>query len=949
MTLEMNQGPEQPGEEIDFRAVKRRFMLLNRARLQKARAALRDKQEQLLDLLPLLFHVNHPMLPGFASKDTPVGVWGYEPDRLALNLAKTLARSFSYRRTPKRQNAIHAIYFMGSTGTIAHAEGSDFDFWLCYDPKLSNDELDKLRLKAQRIEAWAAELGLEIHFFFIDPERFRQGQHNALSSESSGSAQHNLLLDEFYRTSVLLCGQFPLWWLVPPEYEAAYGIYVDELQRKRFLYARDCIDFGGLTRIPAEEFFGAALWQLSKGIDAPYKSILKLLLIEAYASEYPAMELLSKQLKQAVYDNRAEPEQLDPYLMMLEKVSDYLSAGQEHQRLELARRCFYFKSELRLSEPPTARRHDWRRELLREMVKAWHWSRADLMLMDAHRTWKVHRVVEERQILFEALMTSYRFLSDFARKYAGLSMISQHDLTTLGRKLYTAFERKAGKIDIVNRGIDADLYEEQMTLCEVYNEKGEVSGWHAFRGVLSRSEIKLGVPLKRSRSLVELVAWCYFNRVIGKRTVFLVHSPRSRHTARDVENLLQEMWGNFPLALLDSSDMHDFSQVSRLLVSELYINAGVHLSDNMMLTRNIAAMGQTDPFCYGHDRVSMIRAVDHLQVNSWHEVLTQRNAGENAVLESLCDFLKWYPRSSGVIPDVPRVYTMGRVMGSAVGHRVEELLRQVIALFYDHEKGPSSRYILNIARSYYVIEMGGDVPRYVEHRTLQSLLQYLGKAGEPFHHLMFDERSLQGSPLPLIYRYNKPGVVQLFYHAALDGTELYVLDEKGALFTQKNSEHEQETLVNHYQRFFDAVSNRINFMLQEGAVGSRIDGMEFYEINRDALGKQRLRKVEPPHQQPGKRFFSLQVIVEQNELGESIFTLYCDGREFSTLEFGNKLFDAVVKHVLQLRQSGQSYPIYITDISLDNSVIGEENMGRMQSVHFLNYKRRIEAQINRNL
>ena len=36
-------------------------------------------------------------------------------------------------------------------------------------------------------------------------------------------------------------------------------------------------------------------------------------------------------------------------------------------------------------------------------------------------------------------------------------MISQSDLTTLGRKLYTAFERKAGKIDIVNRGVYADL------------------------------------------------------------------------------------------------------------------------------------------------------------------------------------------------------------------------------------------------------------------------------------------------------------------------------------------------------------------------------------------------------------------------------------------------------------------------------------------------------------
>jgi adenylate cyclase class 1 len=940
---------EQAAEEIDFRAIKRRFMLLNKARLQKALGALRDKQSELLEMLPLLFHVNHPMLPGFASKDTPQGVWGYEPDRLALNLARAMAKSFSYRKSPKRQTAIHAIYFMGSTGTIAHSEGSDFDFWLCYDPALDKEKLKKLKLKARRIEQWAEELGLEIHFFFINPDDFRQGKHHALSSESSGSAQHHLLLDEFYRTSVLLAGQFPLWWLVPPEYEAAYDIYVAELQRKRFLYARDCIDFGGLTRIPAEEFFGAALWQLSKGIDAPYKSILKLLLIEAYASEYPGMELLSKQLKQAVYDDRAEPEKLDPYMMMLEKVSAYLGDVEERKRLELARRCFYFKAGIRLTEQGSSKRTDWRRELLLALADTWHWSRADLMLMDAHYTWKVHRVMEERQILFDALITSYRFLSDFARKYAGLSMISQSDLTTLGRKLYTAFERKAGKIDIVNRGIYADLYEEHVSICEVYNDEGDVSGWHAYRGVVNHSALQMEVPLKRSRSLIELVVWCYFNKIVSKQTVFVVHSPRSRHTARDVENLLLNMISRFPLEMLDSSDIQDYAKAAKLLMSELYVNAGVRLTDNMVLTKNIAAMGHTDPFSYGHRQVCMVMSLDHLQINSWREVLVHRNAGESAVLESLCDYLKWYPRSAGVVPEVPRVYTMGAVLGSSVGRRVEELFRQVIALFYDEESGPLTRYVISIARSHYVIEMDGDIPRYHEYRTLPSLQQYLGKPGEQFHKLVFDERSLKDSFLPLIYAENRPGMLQLFYYLGVTGAEVFVLDEKGALFYQQNSYHDSDTLLSHYLRFFDAVSNRVNFMLQEGVVGNRIEGVEFFEITADALARQSLVRVQPEFNQPGKRFFSLQVIVEQNELGESVFTLFCDGKEFSTLEFGKALFDTVVKHVLKLRKSGQSYPIYITDISLDRGVIGEENMGKMQTVHFLNYKRRIEAQINRNM
>ena len=86
---------------------------------------------------------------------------------------------------------------MGSSGTIAHSEESDFDIWLCYDPKLNREQLEKLQQKAQGIEKWAGELGLEIHFFLINPEEFRQGGASELSSESSGSAQHILLLDDF--------------------------------------------------------------------------------------------------------------------------------------------------------------------------------------------------------------------------------------------------------------------------------------------------------------------------------------------------------------------------------------------------------------------------------------------------------------------------------------------------------------------------------------------------------------------------------------------------------------------------------------------------------------------------------------------------------------------------------------------------------------------------------
>ena len=104
---------------------------------------------------------------------------------------------------------------MGSIGTISHTTESDFDFWLCHESELTSAQIKKLEQKAQAIELAAEKLNLEVHFFLINADAFRSGELLDLSSESSGTAQHYLLLDEFYRTAVLLEGQFPAWWIVP--------------------------------------------------------------------------------------------------------------------------------------------------------------------------------------------------------------------------------------------------------------------------------------------------------------------------------------------------------------------------------------------------------------------------------------------------------------------------------------------------------------------------------------------------------------------------------------------------------------------------------------------------------------------------------------------------------------------------------------------------------------
>lgn len=233
--------------------------------------------------------------------------------------------------------------------------------------------------------------------------------------------------------------------------EHHYHAYTQTLLSKRFIRSQDALDLGNLAHIPPGEFVGAGLWQLFKGIDSPYKSLLKLLLTEAYASEHPSVRCLSTDYKQAVFANQLDLDELDPYVMVYRRIERYLLQRGEFARTELVRRSLYLKVNKKLSDP--ARANGWQRRLLQRLADEWGWDERQLALLDSRSQWKVQQVAVERRELVAELNHSYRFLSQFARTQNASSRADQRDLNVLGRRLYAAFERRAGKVEVINPGI----------------------------------------------------------------------------------------------------------------------------------------------------------------------------------------------------------------------------------------------------------------------------------------------------------------------------------------------------------------------------------------------------------------------------------------------------------------------------------------------------------------
>ncbi len=931
--------------EVDRRQLRRRFYGINRERLQRLRETLRPKQRQFLDLLPLLFHTNHPLLPGFVSKRTPFGISDYSPAKRGIEAARQLTRSFHYQKRALPTYRIHALYLMGSSGTIAYSENSDFDVWVCHQPGLTREQRNDLRRKTERISAWARAIELEVHFFVMDAERFRAGGEEALSAESSGKIQHQLLLDEFYRTGLLLAGRHPIWWLVPPEAEGHYDDYVRELKRRRFVRAGEDIDLGGLAEVPAGEFLGASLWQLYKAIDSPYKSLLKILLMEVYASEYPRVDLLSLRFKRAVYAGETDLDRLDPYVMLEAKVEEYLSAGGEHERLGLARRCFYFKVGERLSEPEPPARTSRRREVMRALTREWGWKSVDLHVLDARATWKIHRVLEERRILVDQLTRSYRMLSDFAREHRHTASIDPLDLHTLGRKLYASFERKAGKVEIINPGISRNLAEKHLGIVQKESE-GDRQKWLLFRDDVGEEDAQREAPLKRAYGLVELLAWCYFNRLMDHGTVIGLRTRECGVSYGELHGILDCLQRSFPDARLGDARIEELARPPKVLQALLFINLGLDPMARLTRYGMHLTSNRTDALCYGGRWENLALSFDLVVLTSWQEVLTFRYTGPDALLDCLCDYLAWAPQGGGAVPRAPAAYSFSSTRGPLIAQRIEGLFQDVINCFYGLCKSDAARFVLRVAHRYYLLEPENRVPRYRQVVSLDGLLARLAEPREDFSPVILDAQTLRETPLPLIFEANRPAVVQFFYHVSGERVEVYIIDERASLFHQSLPFYDENALLSQFQRFLESV--RLRHAPRPGEGGAARDAVEYYRLEKRGPERWRAEPARIVRPDPGRNYFDVQVIAHSVDR-RTDYTLYCDHREFSSLQYGEDLYAEFTRHILQRREGGERYPIYITDIDVSRGLLGADPQGGMQTIHYLNYKKRIEDRLNRTL
>lgn len=792
--------------------LKQRLDAINQLRVDRAMAAMGPAFRQVYSLLPVFLQYHHPMLPGYLDGNVPHGISFFTTVENQQEMLDKLCHSpVKLPALSPGEAPITGVYSMGSTSSVGQNSVSDLDIWVCHQSWLDNDERQKLQQKCHLLRQWCLSLGIEVSFFLIDENRFRHNESGNLGTEDCGSTQHILLLDEFYRSAVRMAGKRILWNMVPGEEEGHYDDYVMSLYAGGALTPNEWLDLGGLGTLSAEEYFGASLWQLYKSIDSPYKAVLKTLLLEAYTREYPNTRLLAMDIKQRLHDGEIVSFGLDPYCMMLEKVTHYLQEIDDPARLDLVRRCFYLKACEKLTEERPQVRSQWRREILSQLVKEWGWDAQRLEMLDSRASWKIEQVREAHNELLDAMMQSYRNLIRFARRNNLSVSASPQDIGVLTRKLYAAFEALPGKVILVNPQISPDLSEEHLTFIHVPEGRANRPGWYLYNKSPDMDSIISNQPLEYNRYLIKLVAWAWFNGLLTDKTLLHIKGNGGCDAQR-LQEVVNDVSHHFPLRVPAPTPKALYSPCE---IRHLAILVNLEDDPTAEFRNQVVHFDfrKLDVFSFGQQQRCLIGSIDLLYRNSWNEVRTLHFSGEQSMIEALKTILGKMHQDA-LPPDAVEVFCYSQHLRGLIRTRVQQLVSECIDIRLSSTRQEPGRFK--------ALRLAGDTwgvffeRMSVSVQKLENAVEFYGAiSNNKLHGLSIKVDSQQVDLPPVVNSYASEGIIQFFFEnnpsSESDDFSIYILDENNRVEVYRHCEGSREELVRDVSRFYSSSHDRFTY------------------------------------------------------------------------------------------------------------------------------------------
>ena len=567
----------------------KRYQAYNRSRKIKAINFNTQTATILFKVVPYLLHCNYQDLPGYIDHpDVPYGIYRFLPDKFVNmetfrryfpnSTARSIKTSSPYALNPH----IHSLKTIGSIGTIAQATKSDCDYWVSIRlEELGPHGLRLLEEKCRAIEQWAMDLGVEIYFFLMDIEQTRNNHFgSSAEEESAGSALKLLLKDELFRSHILVAGKMLLWWLIPPGLtEKQYREYVAQMAAKG-LDMDGFIDLGYLSVIPKAEIFGACLWQLNKALDSPFKSVIKFAYLELLLrNDTDTLPLFSTKILRLVtfpqYLSEQEPPlsmaEIDPYLLLARDiVAFYQKNDSGNHDDDLIRDCLFLKALEGMRSQKRMKHH----KKVMKLMQTWDLLPRDMGRILQINKWSYNELLASGTKVHNYLLATYKRLRWFFSTYAketGLT-ITQRDISILGRKLFSFYEKKPHKIEYI-RSLSRDIMCQTAITFHITRYEREVY-FYAFQGKQNHDSIKqqLNMQIRRESNIITLLAWLVVNGILQKNTSLYLTKNFLEVNLSEIQEVAEKIIVAFPLVKFSNIAAHELLEKETITYALAIVN-----------------------------------------------------------------------------------------------------------------------------------------------------------------------------------------------------------------------------------------------------------------------------------------------------------------------------------------------------------------------------------------
>jgi len=545
--------------ELTFMRRERRMLDNNRTRISRAVNTMSRSQQEFLRLLPLLLDTDN-FERKFNFGETPTSrVWGYYPTLSTIELARQHLNRLQLRPSSPDVRIL-ALYAMGSMGTVAQTAQSDFDCWVCYDGDLTIAMENNLKRKLEAIALWAeSEFGLETHFYPMRMDDVRDNRFLSGDEESSGSAQVLLLKEEFYRTALRIAGKNIAWWITPAgANRKTYAACIRASRRYPVCGKPRLEDFGYLAPVPPDEYFGGSLWQMVKAVHAPFKSVLKLGLLETYAAPGISSLPLCERIKRSLVGNRRGKLDTDPYTALFTTLHDYYLKQKKTNAAALLKESFRLKANL--SDIPffmnlPTRPED---ESLISVLFGVGYVEPD-RIAGVNKTWSFDKSLKMGSRVRQYMVDTYqRIQSGLSANGKTKAHINAEDLTRMGRRIGANFSRKAHKIMRVPF-MDATGTGFPILHFSAVKNTNKPPIWVVRGGsaVEAKQSAEALQPLHRNADPVRMLAWLLANRIYHPKSLLQADRSIAPIAVADLQKLMPALHGFFPF---DSTFERDINE-----------------------------------------------------------------------------------------------------------------------------------------------------------------------------------------------------------------------------------------------------------------------------------------------------------------------------------------------------------------------------------------------------